>query len=290
LDGSKRKIILKFKRLGGEIIVDEIGKMAETYKEAYIRQHGEAGYIDKLSKNAAWRKAHPDAMAEYAEKRSKKSKSKEDTVLLIGDLHIGLQTVDFDKLLALAKKYWTKNPVLMLGDYIDCGIDKGYQYDNKIHPQDQLDQFKELRKILDVRGWVLGNHGARIAKAVGLNPFKDIFGTPEMHEIEIGGRKFYINHGKSAALNAFLEHQNYVKWLDVDYICLGHSHFLGKITYLKGGKLCTLIRTGGFAGSPNYSQTAGYPPQLLGWCEVDTNANFAHLRALKDLDGEPFEI
>jgi predicted phosphodiesterase len=259
-----------------------------SYKESFIAKHGMVAYTKKLSENAEWRKANPEVMAEYAEKRSKKASS--NTVLLLGDFHIGLNTVDFDKLLTLAKKYWIKKPALMLGDYIDCGVEKGYQYDNKNHPQEQIDQFRELRTVLDVRAWVLGNHGARIVKAVGLNPFIDIFGMPEKHEIEINNRKFYINHGKSAAMNHFLEHQNYVKWVDADYISLGHSHFLGKVTYLKGGRVCTLIRTGGFAGSPNYSQTAGYAPQLLGWCEVDTITGMVHLRALRDLDDEPFEI
>lgn len=261
-----------------------------TYKESFIAKHGESAYMQKLKENAEWRKKNPEAMEAYARERSTKTEITANTVLLIGDLHIGLNTVDFDKLLTLAKKYWTKNPVLMMGDYVDCGLEKGYNFDNKNHPQDQIDQFRELRKVLDVRGWVLGNHGARIRKATGLNPFIDIFGIPESHEIEINGKRFYINHGKSAAMNHFLEHQGYLKWVDASYVCLGHSHFLGKVTYLKGGELCTLIRTGGFAGSPGYSKTAGFPPQLLGWVEIDTSANIVHLKALKDLDDEPFEI
>jgi predicted phosphodiesterase len=263
-----------------------MGKL--SYKDEFVAKHGTVAYVKKLKENAEWRAQNPEKMNEYKEKRSKTAVS--NTVLLIGDLHIGLNTVDFDKLLALAKKYWTKNPVLMLGDYVDCGLEKGYNFDNKDHPQEQIDQFRELRKLLDVRGWVLGNHGARIRRATGLNPFIEIFGMPESNEIQINKKKFYINHGKSAAMNHFLEHQNYLKWVDASYVCLGHSHFLGKITYLKGGKLCTLIRTGGFAGSPGYSKTAGYPPQLLGWVEVDTTMDMVYLRALRDLDSEPFEI
>lgn len=259
-------------------------------KRDFIARFGEQAYIAKLEKNAEYRDSHPEKMAEIAKERSKNSGTRANTVLLIGDLHIGLNTVDFDKLLSLAKKYWTKNPVLMLGDYIDAGLTKGYNFDNKNHPQDQIDQFRELRKVLDVRAWVLGNHDERIRKAVGLNPFIDIFSMPESHEAEINKKKFYINHGKSAALNHFLEHQGYLKWIDASYVCLGHSHFLGKVTYLKGGELCTLIRTGGFAGSPGYSKTAGFPPQLLGWVEVDTTMDMVHLRALMDLDDEPFEI
>jgi predicted phosphodiesterase len=209
-------------------------------------------------------------------------------ILLIGDTHIGAASVDTDRIKQLAKKYWRGKPVFLMGDLIDMGLDKGMNFANKINPQDQIDLVEEIFKPLDVRGYCIGNHSVRIFKKVGLNPYKQIFDQQPKNSLTYGGRLIYVNHGKSAADNPFLEHSKYAKWAAGDVIALGHSHVLARMTVLRDGKMTHYVRTGGFLNGEDYAVQAGFAPLLNGWAEYDTDKNFVYLKAL--YNGEVKEI
>lgn len=263
--------------------------MEETFKDVFIRQHGKAAYTEKLIKNAAWRKANPEAMKGYAKERSKKGGGKDKAVLLISDIHIGASTVNIDMLKELAKKHWRGIPIILLGDICDLGIEKGYQFDQKYGPQEQLDLATELLEPLNVVAYCEGNHCNRIWNKVGLLPYRTMFKLEASHTFQINGKEVRFNHGRSAAENFFLEHQKYVKWCDSSVIALGHSHDLARITFLRGKKLQHLVRTGSFLGRPKYVSDAGFAPKIRGFCKYDAKTDFVRLYGLTEED-EVFEM
>ena len=261
----------------------------EKYKQLFIKQHGEVAYAEKLVQNAIWRNRHPERLAAYKKKRSGKTGAASKVVILLSDLHIGASSVDVDQIRELSKQYWSKSPIILLGDICDLGLDRGMNWDNRYGPQEQIDFAREIFKPLNILGHCEGNHGNRIWEKVGLNPFIEMFGMDPSHTIKINGRDIYFSHGTSVAQNMFNEHQKYVKWVDSDVVALGHSHALARISYLRGSRLCHLVRTGGFLGRSKYVEDAGFNPLLRGWAEYNTETNLVALKALSE-DGEVFDI
>lgn len=264
--------------------------MKKTYKEVFIEQNGKAAYERKLAKNAAWRKANPEKAEEYAKKRSKKGSGNDKRVYFIGDMHIGSSGVDVDEIKALSKKYWRGKPIVFMGDLADLGVDRGFNWDNNFGPQEQFDIVKEIVSPLDTKAFTIGNHENRIWNKVGMQPFVELFGMQPSNELTLDGRKMYFNHGVSAAQDPFREHQRYIKWTNADIYCLGHNHMLGKISFMRDGKLVHLCRTGSFLRPAKYTIMAGYDPKIRGWIEYDLKANFVHLKAINEDTGEIFEI
>lgn len=259
-----------------------------SYKESFIAKFGTRAYAKKLAENAVWRKNNPDAMAEYKEKRSKTAVS--NLVVLLGDLHIGSESVDVDKIKHLAKKYWRKKPIILMGDLADFGVKKPMLYQNVLKPQEQIDVVTEILKPLDIRAFCIGNHCNRLFKEVGVNIWITVFEMQPSNTIEINGRTIYFNHGSSAASSAFLEYNKYIYSVKGSVIALGHSHLLAKKTILRQGKMTHLVRTGGFLGRDFYVKMAGYAEQLKGWAEYDTANNIVHLMAWNSETEEVFEI
>lgn len=261
----------------------------ETYKEVFIKKHGKASYLKKLKHNAAWRKDNPGRMEEYAKKRSKKAGGKEKKVIIVGDVHLGSQTTDVDLIKNLAKDYWSDAPIILNGDLIEAALDRGMQFGGKFDPQPSIDLVVEIFKPLNVIGYRLGNHELRISKATGVNIYKQIFGMDQATTVNVKGREIYFSHGRSACENMFLEFQKIVKWCSADLICLGHSHDLSRITFKRGNKLQTLVRTGSFIGREEYAVNANYAPKIRGWVEYFTGDNFVMLKGLTD-ENEVFEL
>ena len=256
------------------------------FKDAFIERHGEVAYAEKLAKNAKYQADNADALAE---KRKKKLSRYEDTLLLIGDVHVGASSVDVDEIKELAKRYWSKNPIVLIGDLCDLGLDRGMQWDQKYGPQKQIDLIEEIFPPLDIRGFCSANHENRIYEKAGLTPYIRMFGMQPSNQISINGREVYFNHGKSAAENYFLEFQKYVKWCDVDLVALGHSHDLARVTFQRGKKIQHLVRTGSFLGRPKYVLDAGFAPKIRGWAEFDTVRNKVNLKGLTE-EGEVFDL
>jgi predicted phosphodiesterase len=201
-------------------------------------------------------------------------------VILTGDWHIGAGSTDFEVLKSVAKRYWRNHPVILMGDLVDMGLDRGMNFANKMQPQEQIDKVEEIAELLNVKEYCIGNHDVRIFQKTGLNPYKQIFKQKPSHEFERDGRLIYFNHGKSVAQNPFGEHLNYAKWAHADVIALGHSHVLGYLPVIRGGKLGFYVRTGSFMGAEDYAVENGYQPLINGWAEYDTKANRIQLKML----------
>lgn len=261
-----------------------------TYKEIFIQEHGEAAYAEKLVQNAKWRKENPEKMEEYKEKRSKSASSEERTVLLLGDIHLGAETVDVDQIKALAKKYWRGKPIILMGDLADFGVKKPMLYQNVLKPQEQIDLVSEIFKPLDIRAFCIGNHCNRLFKEVGINIWKIIFEMVPSNSIEINGRTIHFNHGSSNGASAFLEHNKYIYSVKGDVISLGHSHLLAKKTIFRQGKLTHLVRSGGFLGQEFYVKIAGYAEQPKGWAQYDTENNVVNLKMWNSETNEVTDI
>jgi UDP-2,3-diacylglucosamine pyrophosphatase LpxH len=250
-----------------------------SYKDEFVAKHGTAAYAKKLKENAEWRKANPEAMAEYAEKRSKKASGEKGKVIIVSDVHLGSQTTDVDLIKNLAKEYWSDVPIILNGDIIEAALDRGMQFGGKLDPQPSIDLVVEIFKPLNVIGYRLGNHELRISKATGVNIYKQIFGTEQSTTVNVNGREIYFSHGRSACENMFLEFQKIVKWCSADLICLGHSHDLARISFKRGNKIQTLVRTGSFIGREEYAVKVEY----------FTGTNFVMLKGLTD-EKEVFEM
>ena len=198
-------------------------------------------------------------------------------VILTGDWHIGAATVLVSQIKAIAKKYWTGKPVVLMGDIADFGYFKGMQFNQALHPQEQVNEVEGILKGLDVVGYCLGNHEARIYESTGLNPYEPFLHMKPTEFFKIGRKEIYFNHGKSAAQNIFLEHHHLLEWVDADVIALGHNHALASIPYVKSnGKLIHLVRTGAFLGRANYAKRAHLSPHLKGWVEYDSTKHVIH--------------
>ena len=233
-------------------------------------------------------KRHEDSYCRKCSQTAQKPSKK--TVLFIGDMHIGSSGTDVDEIKALAKKYWKGKPIVLMGDICDLGLDRGMGFDNKFGPQEQYDLAKEIFKPLNVKAYTIGNHENRIWAKVGIQPFKELFNMPPSNELTLSGRKIYFNHGISAAQDAFREHQRYIKWMNSDILCLGHNHLLGKLSYMRDGKITHLCRTGSFLRPVKYTITAGFDPKIRGYIKYDLQRNYVHLMAINDETGEVFEI
>lgn len=198
-------------------------------------------------------------------------------VVITGDFHIGLEgALDSSTIYDLACNEWEGKPVLLLGDLIDAGLDKGMNYENKLIPGDQIMELKRITDMLDVRAYITGNHCDRIFKKVGMNAYETFLGKPR-NQITIDYVKFFLHHGKTAAHDIFKEHEKLMLYSSADVYCLGHNHQLAKRDVMRDGARITLLRTGSFVEHPSYAQKMGFPPAMPGFCEYDTEKMMARL-------------
>lgn len=192
-------------------------------------------------------------------------------LVLTGDFHIGAATTDVNLIKKIAKEHWADLPVILMGDIADFGYFKGMQFNQALHPQEQVNQVEEVCKPLNVVAYTLGNHEMRVYQQTGLNPYEHIFHMKPTNSYRIGSKRIYFNHGKSAAQNIFLEHHHLLEWVRADVIALGHNHALASIPHVTSeGKIVQLVRTGAFIGYANYAKRAHLPPNLRGWVTYDS--------------------
>jgi predicted phosphodiesterase len=200
-------------------------------------------------------------------------------VILTGDWHIGSSTTSVEEILKIKEKYWMGKPVLLLGDELDAGLDRGMQFDNKLNPDAQIEEVKKVFKGLDIRTALIGNHEVRFFKHAGINIYK-LLGYPQKHELTIDGCSFYVSHGKSAARNPLTEFTKFFEFVDTDIIALGHNHVLGSWNIWRGNRRVVLCRTGSFLGYAGYARDSGYAPSIKGWISVNTKSKVATCYAL----------
>lgn len=200
-------------------------------------------------------------------------------VILAGDWHIGAKAVSFREIESVKEKYWLGKPVILMGDLIDAGLDRGMEFDQEYNVTEQIEKVRRILKDLDVRTCLIGNHEHRIFMHTGINLY-GMLGYPELYELEIDGCKFYVTHGKSAAKNPLTEFTKLFEFVDADVMAIGHSHDLGVWNKMRGGKRCVLCRTGSFLEGATYSLQNGYAPKIKGWIEVDTGKKTAQAYSL----------
>ena len=195
-------------------------------------------------------------------------------VILTGDWHLGAGTADVDEILRVKERYWLGKPIILMGDLIDAGLNRGMQFDNKLNPDAQIEELKKVLKGLDVRTALIGNHEQRFFKEAGINIYK-FLELPQKHELSIDGCSFYISHGKSAARNPLTEFSKFFEFVDADIIALGHNHRLLAVNMVRGGKRVVLCRTGSFIGHASYAKENGYADTIKGWISVNTKSKVA---------------
>ena len=198
-------------------------------------------------------------------------------VIISGDFHIGLEgALDSQIIYDLACNEWKGKPVLLLGDLVDSGLDKGMNFENKLIPGDQILELKRITDLLDVHAYVLGNHEDRIFRKIGLNPYETFLGKPN-NFVTIDYVKFFLHHGRTAAHDIFKEHDKLMLCTSADVYCLGHNHQLAKRDVMRDNARITLLRTGSFVVHPSYAQKMGFPPAMPGYVEYDTVDMMARL-------------
>lgn len=198
-------------------------------------------------------------------------------VIITGDWHIGLEgAYDSQVIYNLACNEWKGKPVLLVGDMIDSGLDKGMNFENKLNPGEQVLEVKRITDMLDVKAYVLGNHEDRVFKKIGLNPYETFLGKPN-NQTTIDYVKFFLHHGKTAAHDIFKEHEKLILYSSADVYCIGHNHQLAKKDITRDKARITLLRTGSFVEHPSYAVKMGFPPAMPGFCEYDTEKMVARL-------------
>jgi predicted phosphodiesterase len=204
-------------------------------------------------------------------------------IIAAGDFHIGAATVSIDLIKKVVSK-WGNTPIILMGDIGDYGYFKGMQFNQKYHPQEQVNLVEEIFKPLNVVGYRMGNHEARIYEQTGLNPYETIFKLKPTNYFRAGSKLIYFNHGRSTAKNIFLEHSHLAEWVRADVILLGHNHALAKYPYVTGeGKIVYYVRTGCFIGNANYAKDAGLHAPLMGYVTYESEKHLVHtIQVTKD--------
>ena len=200
-------------------------------------------------------------------------------VILTGDWHVGAETVTVKEILRIKERYWLGKPVILMGDLLDAGLDRGMQFSQNLNPDKQIEEVKKILKGLDVRTALTGNHEVRFFQTAGINIYK-FMDLPQIHELTIDGCSFYVSHGRSAAKNPLTEFTKFFEFVDADIIALGHNHRLLAVNMMRAGRRVVLVRTGSFIGNAVYAIENGYAKSIKGWIEVDTKKKTAQCYTL----------
>ena len=200
-------------------------------------------------------------------------------VILTGDWHVGAETVTVKEILRIKERYWLGKPVILMGDLLDAGLDRGMQFSQNLNPDSQIEEVKKILKGLDVRTALTGNHEVRFFQTAGINIYK-FMDLPQIHELTIDGCSFYVSHGRSAAKNPLTEFTKFFEFVDADIIALGHNHRLLAVNMMRAGRRVVLVRTGSFIGNAVYAIENGYAKSIKGWIEVDTKKKTAQCYTL----------
>ena len=186
-------------------------------------------------------------------------------VILIGDIHIATRE-DAVRVSAWMHEHINpkKDRLILMGDLIDSGLDRGMGWDQDSTTK-QILYLKKMLEPYTILGYVLGNHERRITAKTGLNPYQAIYGN-ETVEYEFFGHKLAIAHGKSGAANQALELERMTGvYPDAEVVALGHTHSLG--IYALAGSVIGL-RTGSLQQYPDYARRAIMIPKPLGCIRI----------------------
>ena len=195
------------------------------------------------------------------------------SIVLSGDWHIrnGEDAKRIDKILP------KKIPLILMGDLIDSGLNRGMQW-NQDNVSKQVLYTAMILKHRRVLGYVLGNHEARIVRATGLNPYLTLLGEPKteyqlIYEDTSGTklyRKIVIEHGTRVVQNPLTQLRQFAQiYPQANVLALGHDHTLG--FWRDGDKW--LVRTGHLQPYPEYAKKAILLKKPMGYIKYNIVKN-----------------
>ena len=202
------------------------------------------------------------------------------TIILTGDWHIQTED-DKDRINSILP---STVPMILMGDLIDSGIDKGMQW-NQENVTTQIEYLQEILSKRRVLGYILGNHEARIERITGLNPYYSFLGKPQSeYNIKYGNefiskeygipfklfRKIVVEHGTRVVQNPLAQLREFAKiHPEADVLALGHDHTVG---FWRDGNQW-LVRTGHLQEYPEYARRAILPKKVLGYIKYSLKNN-----------------
>lgn len=212
-------------------------------------------------------------------------------VLFFGDLHYGHPQCQVKKAKAMLDWALDNNVnVLLMGDLLECGLKESVGdsvYQQKLNPQEQMEEVVELLTPLAKKGLILGlhegNHEYRITKTTGINISKimvrllnvSYLGYSCWNSFIVDGQKYsiYSTHGASGARFKHTKLKSVMdlaQWIDADCIVQGHVHGLAAEPIVKQSvdfrnkqvaeKECYVVLSGSYLGwDRSYAQMFNYP-------------------------------
>lgn len=217
-------------------------------------------------------------------------------LLFFGDLHLGYPTCEVEK--AQAMLDWAlenKVYVIGMGDYMESGLTTSIGdsvYQQKLNPQQQMDEVIKMFKPLAEAGLLIGlhcgNHETRILKATSIDVTKimsSILKVPYLGYscwtlLSVGNQHYtmYSTHGASGSkfkhtkLKAVMD---LAAWISADVIAMGHVHAIVTEEIRKQHidlrskavqeTKCYVVETGSYMSWDNsYAQAGNYPITTIG--------------------------
>lgn len=172
-------------------------------------------------------------------------------LLFFSDLHLGHPQCNIDKAKEMLDWALRENcSIILLGDLIECSLRDSVGdgvYQQKLNPQDQIDEIVLLLKPLAKNGLIIGlhsgNHCMRVQKATSIDPARLMaqqLGVPYMgyagwYTIKVGKQHYniYATHGASGATMAYTKLNAAIKmsfFLNADILAYAHVHDLATTT------------------------------------------------------------
>jgi hypothetical protein len=229
-----------------------------------------------------------------------------------GDAHNGAFTCNKDAAKERLQYCLDNNiPLIGMGDYLEVGtrysVGSGV-YEQRLNPQEQLDEVVSWLRPLAERGLIIGlhegNHENRATKEVGFNSVSvmcDILRVPYLGYscygyIMVGGKSYtmYSTHGakNSATLVGKINAAtNATSFANVDVVLYGHTHglfhqavpveFIDRRNKSIATKLKTVVITGSFLEfRDSYGERAGYTPLEIGCPIIEFSASKQSIKVL----------
>ena len=194
---------------------------------------------------------------------------RERSIIVTGDWHIR-KSKDATRVHKTLPK---SLPLILMGDLIDTGIDRGMQW-NQDNVNLQVGYLQKILKTRRVLGYVLGNHEDRIVEKTGLNPYQSFLGEPKSEYFFITDAdknhlrmvwSLIIQHGSKNVQNPLTQLETLASiHPTADIVALGHDHSLG----VWRGMSQWLVRTGHLQPYPGYAKKAILKPKPMGYIKV----------------------
>lgn len=229
-----------------------------------------------------------------------------------GDVHLGHPACDLEKAkhnlqFAIDHKMY----LILMGDVIECStrnsIGDGV-YQQKLNPQEQMDEMIEILRPAAEAGLILGshqgNHESRVQKDTGIDVMKIIckalkityLGSACWHLLRVGMQNYtiYSLHGATGSRYFYTKLKSLADIAHnfrADILAMGHTHDLAveaiteQFVDLRGGtvqeKKKYLVLTGSYLKyDDTYAQAHGYPMGKTGSpnIKLESQAHRIHFR------------